>query len=222
MKGNKYNSMLKANILLERNFIYGRNIIKESSGEMDSKKQTMISNLETLKKDNPTFSTKFDKHINALKSADVTNACEGNKLKADLQSKLSDAKSDLSMKALLKDPNKVIPKLEEDIKFIESYCSTKGSSTTSSSTSGGSLPPPVGKTDQTSSSGTTSSQDLEALKKMDFKSALELMRTDKKYSKDDIIKFVSQTNATTMTTTKQHGSDEENFMANWNKTQGKV
>jgi len=213
MKGNKYNSMLKANILLERNFIYGRNIIKESNGEMDSKKQTMISNLETLKKDNATFSTKFDKHINALKSADVTNACEGNKLKADLQSKLSDAKSDLSMKALLKDPNKVIPKLEEDIKFIESYCSTKGSSTTSSSTSGGSLPPPVvgmtGDTIQNKQSNTinqppksdskqevTVKKDIEDLKQLPLRTALETLRIDNGYSKDDAINYFIMKNLT--------------------------
>lgn len=213
MKGNKYNSMLKANILLERSFINGRNVLKESSGELDTKKQTMITNLETLKKDNPSFTTKFDKHINALKSADVTNACEGNKLKSDLQSKLSDAKSDLSMKALLKDSNKVIPTLESDIKFIEGYCTTKESNT------GGTLAPPSSTTTQPSKNTTTPTQDLESLKKMDYKSALELMKNSDKYSKEDVIRFVSQTPSTTITTTKQHGSDEENFMANWNRTQ---
>jgi len=208
--------MLKANILLERSFIHGRNILKESSGEVETKKQTMITNLETLKKDNPSFATKFDKHINALKSTDVTNACEGNKLKADLQSKLSDAKSDLSMKALLKDSNKVIPTLESDIKFIEGYCTTKESNT------GGTLPPPSSTTTQPSKNTTTSTQDLESLKKMDYKSALELMKNSDKYSKEDVIRFVSQTPSTTITTTKQHGSDEENFMANWNRTQRRV
>lgn len=217
MKGNKYNSMLKANILLERSFIHSRNILKESSGEMEIKKQTMITNLESLKKDNPSFATKFDKHINALKSADVANACEGNKLKVDLQSKLSDAKSDLSMKSLLKDTNKVIPTLESDIKFIEGYCTTKESNT------GGTLPPPSPTTTiQPSKNTTTPTQDLEPLKKMDYKSALELMKNNDKYSKEDVIRFVSQTPSTTITTTKQHGSDEENFMANWNRTQRKV
>ena len=61
-----------------------------------------------------------------MKSIKVDSVCNGTNLSSDVKTKLDDAKDGLRLaKSMAKDKNNVIPKIEQEIPFIENFCSTK-------------------------------------------------------------------------------------------------
>jgi hypothetical protein len=99
--------------------------------ELDKLKLEILAGLNVLKTNNPMFSGKIDGHIKTLEGIQTNLICDGNKLSAEVQNKLNDAKEDLKLKQLLKDPENKIDGMVSKISFIENFCSTVGKDITS-------------------------------------------------------------------------------------------
>ena len=101
-------------------------IIREQydTKELDKIKAEILSGLNVLKTNNPMFSGKIDGHIKTLEGIQTNLICNGNKLSNEAQTKLNDAKEDLKLKSILKDPENKIDGMVSKISFIENFCST--------------------------------------------------------------------------------------------------
>lgn len=112
-------------------------IIREQydTKKLDDLKAEILSGLNNLKTNNPLFSGKIDGHIKTLEGIKTNLICNGNKLSSDIQTKLNDAKEDLKLKQLLKDPENKIDGMVSKISFIENFCSTITASTVNSQSS---------------------------------------------------------------------------------------
>lgn len=94
--------------------------------ELDKLKLEILAGLNVLKTNNPMFSGKIDGHIKTLEGIQTNLICNGNKLSNEVQTKLNDAKEDLKLKSILKDPENKIDGMVSKIAFIENFCSTAG------------------------------------------------------------------------------------------------
>jgi len=107
--------------------------------ELDKLKLEILTGLNVLKTNNPMFSGKIDGHIKTLEGIQTNLICNGNKLSNEVQTKLNDAKEDLKLKSILKDPENKIDGMVSKIAFIENFCSTAGNDISS----GGDIKIPV-------------------------------------------------------------------------------
>jgi hypothetical protein len=203
MSKGKLERIIQRNLMMENKYITKKMLLKEGDvKELETKKQTILSYLEDLKSQNPLFKGKIQGYIDDMNSIDPNNVCSGNNLSSDAKTKLDDAKDGLRLaKSMAKDKNNVIPKIEQEIPFIESYCSTKTVEKEKQED-----PAPTGdqyyKSQQASGvQRMTQSQPSnvqnnipskipDSERRPRFMDELERLNTDPKFSKQDIIDYV--------------------------------
>ena len=203
MNKGKLETMIRKNLMMENRHIRKNLLLKEGSNqELETKRQNIISYLEDLKSQNSGFGNKIQGYIDDMKSINVDSVCNGTNLSSEIKTKLDDAKSGLGLaKIAAKDKNKVIPKIEQEIPFIESFCSTKtqdNKPNTSQQTN-----QTIGQTyglqrtpSSQQSTGQQSTQDNQSNKIPDserrprFMDELDRLNSDQKFTKQDIIDYV--------------------------------
>lgn len=203
MNKGKLETMIRKNLMMENRYIRKNLLLKEGSNqELETKRQNIISYLEDLKSQNPLFKGKIQGYIDDMKSINVDSVCNGTNLSSEIKTKLTDAKDGLNMaKGLAKDKNNVIPKIEQEIPFIESFCSTKTqdnkpntsqqTNQTTGQTSGLQRTPSSQQT-----TGQQPTQDNQSNKIPDserrpkFMDELDRLNSDPKFTKQDIIDYV--------------------------------
>lgn len=191
MNGNRYKSIRQANILFENRFLINKGILKEYDQKtLEDKRTEIVNKLKSLKEVQKGMfasvkKSKINDYITDLQNVNLSNVCEGVKLKNDLQTKLNDAKQGLEQyKDQIDDPNGLLPGLKADISLIENFCKSeksdnksKSNTTTQSTT-----------TSQSQQNNTTSN--LDSLKGMKFMDALNTLNSGENFTKNDIINYV--------------------------------
>lgn len=197
MKSNRYNFMLKANALLENRFLLDTKVLKEYDvNELENKRNQIISKLQNLRdKQKGLFSgvikSKINVYISDLTSINIKEACQGDKLKSDLQTKLNSAKDGLKQKSMLDDPDNIIPTLETDIIFIENFCKSNVSRPTQSNTVVQQNTQRMrDENPQQITQPTNIGGNVNSLSGMRFMDALDTLSRGENYTKDDIINYV--------------------------------
>lgn len=219
MSKGKLERIIKRNLMMENKYITKKMLLKEGDvKDLETKKQTILSYLEDLKSQNPSFKDKIQGYIDDMNSIDPNNVCSGNNLSSNVKTKLDDAKSGLKLaKFAAKDKNKVIPKIEQEIPFIESYCSTKtverekqegpaptGDQYYKSQQEKNNTQPspeqgqnivrvtsnPTQNTTQSNQSTTQSSNIPDSERRPRFMDELDRLNTDQRFTKQDIIDYV--------------------------------
>jgi len=203
MSKGKLERIIQRNLMMENKYITKKMLLKEGDiKELETKKQTILSYLEDLKSQNPLFKGKIQGYIDDMNSIDPNNVCSVNNLSSDAKTKLDDAKDGLRLaKSMAKDKNNVIPKIEQEIPFIESYCSTKAVEREKQEG-----PAPTGdqyyKSQQASGvqrmvqsqpsnvQSNTPSKISDSERRPRFMDELDRLNTDPKFSKQDIIDYV--------------------------------
>jgi hypothetical protein len=194
MKGNKYKSFLKANVLFESRFFNEKNLLKEYDQKLlDNKRNEIVSKLGKLKDVQKGMfagikKNKIEQYINDLRAVNLSNVCEGTNLKSDLQSKLNDAKQGLQQyRNQIDDPENLLPSLTSDILVIENFCKSESQSTTTQSNT------PTQSLQRMYDASQTKNNtpiNLDSLKNMRFMDALNTLGSGENYTKDDIINYV--------------------------------
>ena len=212
MSKGKLERIIQRNLMMENKYITKKMLLKEGDiKELETKKQTILSYLEDLKSQNPLFKGKIQGYIDDMNSIDPNNVCSGNNLSSDVKTKLGDAKDGLSLaKSMAKDKNKVIPKIEQEIPFIESYCSTKTqdnkpntsqqtnqttqgnqqTNQTTGQTSGLQRTPSSQQTTGQTTQGNQSNKIPDSERRPRFMDELDRLNSDQKFTKQDIIDYV--------------------------------
>ena len=129
MSSVKFKRMIQKNLMMENRYVAKKMLLREGTiQELESKRQNIIKYLEDLKSQNSViYKGTIQGYIDDMKSIDVNNICSGTNLSSDMKSKLDEAKDGLNKAKSfgIKDKNTVIPKIEQEIPFIENYCSTQ-------------------------------------------------------------------------------------------------
>lgn len=206
MNKGKLETMIRKNLMMENRHIRKNLLLKEGSNqELETKRQNIISYLEDLKSQNSLFKGKIQGYIDDMKSIKVDSVCNGTNLSSDVKTKLDDAKDGLRLaKSMAKDKNNVIPKIEQEIPFIEGFCSTKTVEKEKQD-----VPAPTGDQYYKSQMGKlqrmtadTPSQPInntqnnvpskipDSERKPKFMDELERLNSDNRYTKQDIIDYV--------------------------------
>jgi hypothetical protein len=213
MSSLKFKRMIQKNLMVENNYVAKKMLLREGTvEELNSKRQNIITYLEELKNQNGVlYKGTIQGYIDDMKSIDVNNVCTGTNLSSEMKTKLDEAKDGISRaKGLgVKDKNNVIPKIEQEIPFIENYCSTQPTDNKEKK-----QPDPTGdqyyksqqEKNQTPQQGglirTTSSQSQnvqqptkptnipDSERKPKFMDELDRLNTTQKYTKQDIIDYV--------------------------------
>ena len=198
----KFKRMIQKNLMVENRYVAKKMLLREGTiQELESKRQNIINYLEDLKSQNSViYKGTIQGYIDDMKSIDVNNICSGTNLSSDMKSKLDEAKDGLNKAKSfgIKDKNTVIPKIEQEIPFIENYCSTQptkdiekdqpdptGAQYYKSQVSqqGGLIRATSNQTDQ-------SSKISDSERKPRFMDELDRLNADQKYTKQDIIDYV--------------------------------
>lgn len=217
MNGNRYKSIRQANILFENRFLINKGILKEYDQKtLEDKRTEIVNKLKSLKEVQKGMfasvkKSKINDYITDLQNVNLSNVCEGVKLRNDLQTKLNDAKQGLEQyKDQIDDPNGLLPGLKADISLIENFCKSeksdnksKSNTTTQSTTTSQSQqrmrdenPQQNNTTNQSQSTTTSQSQqnnttsNLDSLKGMKFMDALNKLNSGENFTKNDIINYV--------------------------------
>jgi hypothetical protein len=217
MNGNRYKSIRQANILFENRFLINKGILKEYDQKtLEDKRTEIVNKLKSLKEVQKGMfasvkKSKINDYITDLQNVNLSNVCEGVKLRNDLQTKLNDAKQGLEQyKDQIDDPNGLLPGLKADISLIENFCKSeksdnksKSNTTTQSTTTSQSQqrmrdenPQQNNTTNQSQSTTTSQSQqnnttsNLDSLKGMKFMDALNTLNSGENFTKNDIINYV--------------------------------
>ena len=213
MNKGKLETMIRKNLMMENRHIRKNLLLKEGSNqELETKRQNIISYLEDLKSQNSGFDKKIQGYIDDMKSINVDSVCNGTNLSSEIKKKLDDAKSGLGLAKIgAKDKNKVIPKIEQEIPFIESFCSTKTqdnkpntSQQTNQTTQGNQqtnqttgqtsglqrTPSSQQTTGQQSTQGNQSNKIPDSERRPKFMDELDRLNSDQKFTKQDIIDYV--------------------------------
>ena len=205
MSSVKFKRMIQKNIMVENRYLAKKLLLREgTTQELESKRQNIVNYLEDLKSQNSiVYKGTIQGYIDDMKSIDVNNVCVGKNLSSDMKSKLDEAKDGLNKAKSfgIKDKNTVIPKIEQEIPFIENYCSTQPTKDIEKD-----QPTPTGdqynKSKQTSGvQRMTQSQPSDVQnnipskipdseRKPKFMDELERLNTDPKFLKQDIIDYV--------------------------------
>jgi hypothetical protein len=202
MSSVKFKRMIQKNLMMENRYVAKKMLLREGTiQELESKRQNIIKYLEDLKSQNSViYKGTIQGYIDDMKSIDVNNICSGTNLSSDMKSKLDEAKDGLNKAKSfgIKDKNTVIPKIEQEIPFIENYCSTQTKDATQKdqpdptgdqyyksqvSQQGGLIRATSNQTDQ-------SSKISDSERKPRFMDELDRLNADQKYTKQDIIDYV--------------------------------
>ncbi len=196
--------MIQKNLMVENRYVAKKMLLREGTiQELESKRQNIINYLEDLKSQNSViYKGTIQGYIDDMKSIDVNNICSGTNLSSDMKSKLDEAKDGLNKAKSfgIKDKNTVIPKIEQEIPFIENYCSTQTKDVTQKD-----QPDPTGNqyyksqkdqpggliratSNQTQTDQSSKISDSE--RKPRFMDELDRLNSDQKYTKQDIINYV--------------------------------
>jgi hypothetical protein len=198
----KFKRMIQKNLMVENRYVAKKMLLREGTiQELESKRQNIINYLEDLKSQNSViYKGTIQGYIDDMKSIDVNNICSGTNLSSDMKSKLDEAKDGLNKAKSfgIKDKNTVIPKIEQEIPFIENYCSTQPTKGVEKdqpdptgdqyyksqvSQQGGLIRATSNQTDQ-------SSKISDSERKPRFMDELDRLNADQKYTKQDIIDYV--------------------------------
>ena len=221
MSKGKLERIIKMNLMMENKYITKKMLLKEGDvKDLETKKQNIINYLEDLKSQNSIiYKGTIQGYIDDMKSIDVNNICSGTNLSSDMKSKLDEAKDGLNKAKSfgIKDKNTVIPKIEQEIPFIESYCSTKtverekqegpaptGDQYYKSQQEKNNTQPspeqgqnivrvtsnPTQNTTQSNQSTTQSSNIPDSERRPRFMDELDRLNTDQRFTKQDIIDYV--------------------------------
>jgi len=202
MSSVKFKRMIQKNLMMENRYVAKKMLLREGTiQELESKRQNIIKYLEDLKSQNSViYKGTIQGYIDDMKSIDVNNICSGTNLSSDMKSKLDEAKDGLNKAKSfgIKDKNTVIPKIEQEIPFIENYCSTQTTKDIEKdqpaptgdqyyksqvSQQGGLIRATSNQTDQ-------SSKISDSERKPRFMDELDRLNSDQKYTKQDIIDYV--------------------------------